>query len=398
MRRRLVELLRCQACKRALRLRVLREEGENGRPAIEGVRCASFCALNDLRLGGDGGAGRDVDCVGCYQREVLEGFLECRQCHLLYPIIEGVPRLIANAFDEYGEFFHRHRDRIGDLEGQEDLFQRLGQLDASVFDRRSNESFSLQWQVYQYQDKTWFKELELRHREFLDGMDLSAEQLRDCLLLDAGCGNGRLTASVSRYGAEIVGMDLSRSVVKANENRRTFAGEDAPFVHFVQGNVMQPPLAEKAFDHIHTSGVLHHTPDPRRALLSFVTTVRPGGRAYVQLYRKRETWVAVPNSILRFFTSRMPVALLFRLCYLMVPVHTALVLLVARLRGETSPIRQASRRERAVSLFDHLSPRYQFRYEPEQMRKMLEEAGLRNVRDVTLANEARHMVAFVGDR
>ena len=32
---------------------------------------------------------------------------------------------------------------------------------------------------------------------------------------------------------------------------------------------------------------------------------------------------------------------------------------MARFRGEKSPIRQANRRERAVSLFDHFSPRYQ---------------------------------------
>jgi 2-polyprenyl-3-methyl-5-hydroxy-6-metoxy-1,4-benzoquinol methylase/uncharacterized protein YbaR (Trm112 family) len=398
MRRRLVELLRCPVCRQVLLLRALEEQQEHEAPAVPGVCCASYCALHDLRLAGDDAAELDIDCRACYGREVVEGFLECRDCHLLYPVIEGVPRLISDAFDRYGDFFHRYRDRIAEIDGQEELSHRLAQLDASVFDRRSNESFSLQWQVYQYEDKTWFKQLELRHQEFLYSMDLAAEELDGSLVLDAGCGNGRLTASVARYGAEIVGMDLSRSVVKANENRHTFAGDRAPFVHFLQGNIMQPPLAEAAFDHIHTSGVLHHTPDPRRALDSFVTTVRAGGRTYVQLYRKREAWVALPNYLLRLVTRRMPVALLFRLCYLMVPVHTALVLLVAKLRGETSPIREANRRERAVSLFDHLSPRYQFRYRPERARRMLEEAGLRNVRDVTLANEARHMVAFVGER
>jgi hypothetical protein len=80
----------------------------------------------------------------------------------------------------------------------------------------------------------------------------------------------------------------------------------------------------------------------------------------------------------------------------MVPVHTALVLLVARLRGEESPIAKATTRERAISLFDHLSPRYQYRYTPDQVRRRFTDAGLENVKDVTLANEARHMVAFLG--
>ena len=76
------------------------------------------------------------------------------------------------------------------------------------------------------------------------------------------------------------------------------------------------------------------------------------------------------------------------------PLHTILVRLVARLRDENSPIGSASRGERALSLFDNFSPRYQYRYTPEQMRQMLEAAGLIEIQDTTLANEARHMVAF----
>jgi hypothetical protein len=164
----------------------------------------------------------------------------------------------------------------------------------------------------------------------------------------------------------------------------------------MQGNVMEPPLRPGTFDFIHTSGVLHHTPDTWRSFASFLKLGRAGSRVYVQLYRRRELWVRAVNTPLRFVTSRMPVRLLYRLCYAMVPVHTALVLLVARLRGERSPIREASRRERAISLFDHLSPRYQYRYTAPQVKDRFATAGLHDVKDVTLENEARHMVAFLG--
>ena len=68
------------------------------------------------------------------------------------------------------------------------------------------------------------------------------------------------------------------------------------------------------------------------------------------------------------------------------------------MRGEQSPIRDFSRRERAISMFDNYSPRYQFRYRPEEVRRMFEGAGLVGVKDVTFDNEKRHMVAFVGTR
>ena len=53
-------------------------------------------------------------------------------------------------------------------------------------------------------------------------------------------------------------------------------------------------------------------------------------------------------------------------------------------------------RERAVSLFDNFSPRYQFRYRPEEIRQFFVDSGLGEIEDTTLANEMRHMVAFVG--
>jgi len=174
----------------------------------------------------------------------------------------------------------------------------------------------------------------------------------------------------------------------------SYAGDREHFVHFVQGNVMELPFRAEAFDIIHSSGVLHHTPNTERAFSSFLTTVRYGGRVYVQLYRKREPWIGLPNALLRAFTSRLPPRILYRMCRAAVPLHTVLVQLVARLRGEKSPIASASVGERALSLFDNFSPRYQYRYKPEQVRKMFKSKGLIEIRDTTLANEARHMVAF----
>jgi len=365
MKKRLTDIVRCPVCIGRLTLHVARET-----------------AAADA-----GGA------------DIEEGFLACSGCGLLYPVIAGVPRLIRNAYEEYSAFYQQHREMISRIGGQEALSKRIDALPPSMFDRRSNESFGLQWQMHQYDDHTWFKDDDnLRKNEFLDSMGLRAEDLRGRLLLDAGCGNGNLTGSVAHYGAEIVGMDLSLSIERAHQNRARFAGAQAGNVHFVQGNVMEPPFAPETFDHIHTSGVLHHTPSTERAFASFLRLGRPGGRVYVQLYRRREAWVRIINQILRSITTRMPVRMLYQLCYLMVPAHTFLVGIVARLRGERSPLPAFSRRERAISMFDHFSPKYQYRYTPEQVRAMFEGAGLLSVRDVTFENEARHMVAFLGEK
>jgi 2-polyprenyl-3-methyl-5-hydroxy-6-metoxy-1,4-benzoquinol methylase/uncharacterized protein YbaR (Trm112 family) len=397
MKRRLVDVLQCPACGASLDLHAIREAGEEVQHAVASPRCSRQCALLGISVPEGLRTGMVFDCTSCYSRDVTDGFLACSSCRILYPIIDGVPRLLRQSYADYESFFREHVDTIRQVAGQERLLEKIGKVDPAVFDARSRDSFSVQWEQYNYTDRTWFKDdVALRQHEFLQSLALRAEDLRGTLILDAGCGNGRLTASVARHGAEVVGMDFSRSVVRANENRRAIAGEHAPFVHFLQGNIMEPPLRPESFDHIHSSGVLHHTPDTWRAFASFLKLGRPGGRVYVQLYRRRELWVRLVNTPLRFVTSRLPVRLLYKLCYLMVPVHTGLVLLVAKARGEISPIREASRRERAISLFDHLSPRYQYRYTPEQVRRRFVDAGLQSVTDVTFPNEARHMVAFVG--
>ena len=115
----------------------------------------------------------------------------------------------------------------------------------------------------------------------------------------------------------------------------------------------------------------------------------------MQLYRRRELWVRAVNTPLRFVTSRMPVRRVPLVLRHGAGAHGAGAARGAIPRG-SSPIREANRRERAVFLFDHLSPRYQYRYTAEQVKDRFTAAGLRDVKDVTFENEARHMVAFLG--
>ncbi|HEX5759476.1 MAG TPA: class I SAM-dependent methyltransferase, partial [Thermoanaerobaculia bacterium] len=269
---------------------------------------------------------------------------------------------------------------------------------ASGPDRRSARSFRLQWTVYQEGDRTWFKDdAGLRKREFLDNVGATAEELRGLTMLDAGCGNGELTRAVAEYGLEVVALDFSGSVDGARRRLLALSPELAGRVHYVQGDVTRPPLAPGSFDIVHSSGVLHHTPSTHRAFRSVSRLTKPGGRLYVQLYRRRPAWIHAVNVALRAVTTRLPLPLLYGLCYAATPLHGALSRLVHRLRGEAPPPR-ATARERAVQMFDNYSPRYQYRHTVPEIVRLFEEAGYEEVRDVTLANEARHMLAVLGHR
>jgi SAM-dependent methyltransferase len=336
-------------------------------------------------------------CPACGERPRLDVLHEEEVA-----IAEPVPRPACSrwcALYEYADFFARH-GRAPDGSREQ---PRPGRIAAGaprtepVADERSPDSFRLQWAIYQEGDLTWFKDdAGLRKRELLYNLEVTPEELAGRTLLDAGCGNGELTRAMAEYGLEVVGMDFSRSVEGARRRLFERGFPVAHRVHYLQGNALELPLAPASFDFVHSSGVLHHTPSTHRGMRSVSRAVAPGGKLYVQLYRRRPAWIHYINVTLRAVTTRLPLALLYKLCYLGAPVHAALSRLVHALRGETAPT--STRRERAVQMFDNYSPRYQYRHTVPEIAGFMRELGFADVKDVTLENEARHMLAVLGRR
>lgn len=270
---------------------------------------------------------------------------------------------------------------------------REGAPSVRIADRRSARSFHFQWTIYRDGDLTWFKDdAGLRKQEFLHNLETTAETLRGKSILDVGCGNGELTRSIAEYGFEVVAMDFSRSVEGARERLVEKSVALSHRVHYLQGDVLAPPLRSASFDLVHSSGVLHHTPSAHRAFRSVAQAPRRRGKLYVQLYRRRGDWFHFINDSLRTITTRLPMRLLYVLCYSTSPLHAALSRLIHYLRREPAPPRSTAR-ERAVQMFDNYSPRYQHRHTVPEIVALFESEGYEDIKDVTLPNEARHMFA-----
>jgi uncharacterized protein YbaR (Trm112 family)/SAM-dependent methyltransferase len=385
MKKRLLDWIVCPECGKRPELRVFREEKVEIPSAVASPACSFWCGRHKVAAPQE--MTPPPDCNTCYREEILEGALSCA-CSLVYPVIDGIPRMLRNAREEYPEFFAKHG-----LAGA--IPPPTGQ---PVADRRSSKSFGTQWTIYKEGDKTWFKEdAGLRKKEFLFNLDTTAEELKGKTMLDGGCGNGELTRAIAEYGVEIVAMDFSRSV--ENARRRLFE-KGFPVshrVHYLQGNILDFPLLPKSFDLVHTSGVLHHTPSTYRAFRAIAKAPKPGAKLYVQLYRLRPKWIHAVNVTLRAVTTRLPMPLLYGLCYAATPVHSGLSRLMHLLRGESPPPRSTAR-ERAVQMFDNYSPKFQYRHTVPEIQELFRSEGYENPRDVTLENEARHMLAVLGTR
>ncbi|MET0556873.1 MAG: methyltransferase domain-containing protein [Vicinamibacteria bacterium] len=91
-------------------------------------------------------------------------------------------------------------------------------------------------------------------------------------LLDIGCGNGALTASLAERGGAITGMDLSESGI-------ALARAAHPNVRFEVGSVYDDLQARfGAFDRVIALEVIEHLYDPRTFVRRAFEALKPGGR------------------------------------------------------------------------------------------------------------------------
>lgn len=327
-----------------------------------------------------------------YQREIVEGLLFCK-CGGIYPIIGKVPHVVDNAMSTHSEFFSRHQQRVEEiaLEMSEERKREVTKILEEY--NRIQTSFSEEWAFFDYDgDNTWGWNQDQRKQIFLDDFGFTASDVREKLLLDAGCGNGALTATVSRFGMEVVGMDLSDSVSAAEKNKDQFARNHLHSVHYVQGNLFDPPLKKGSFDLIYSSGVLHHTPNTKESFLKIVPLLKKGGRMYIWVYGIRGLPVKLWMGHGRVIRDLVPMKWLFRYCRLISPIYKISTEMIAGLK--IAGFRKRSTREITLDLFDCFSPPFNHTHTEEEVKRWFQEAGFVNV---TVSGRQKHGFGVYGD-
>jgi SAM-dependent methyltransferase/uncharacterized protein YbaR (Trm112 family) len=182
---------------------------------------------------------------------VLEGTLCCERGHE-WQVRESVPRMVADQSD------------------QQETFQSFSAKWAGITSEEVRQRYR--------QQHAWY----LERFGFGDENGLREFLADKRLVLDAGTGTGGDAARFAQLAplAEVVALDLSSAIDVAE---REFG--DLPNVHFVQADLMCPPVRPAQFDFVSSDQVIHHTPDPSRAFATLAERVCPGGHLAVYVYK-----------------------------------------------------------------------------------------------------------------
>jgi len=117
--------------------------------------------------------------------------------------------------------------------------------------------------------------------DFLNGLEPS-------LIIDLGCGSGRLSIPALSRGHKIVGVDFSKQSIKiAKEKARHLGFADK--VCFVVADVSLLPFQNDVFDHALFVAVLHHLPDNESRIAAIRETQRVtlnNGRALITVWSR----------------------------------------------------------------------------------------------------------------
>ncbi|TLY28382.1 MAG: methyltransferase domain-containing protein [Nitrospirae bacterium] len=200
---------------------------------------------------------------------------ECLDCHKTYPVTNDIPRFLP------------------DLSDKEQQVKR---------------SFNLEH--LRYTDSRHLHFTPRLVQQWLDEIQLPPEYFKGKLVLDAGCGSGRWTYAMASLGATVVAVDLTEAGAEITHQATAHMDN----VAVLQASLFQLPFNPESFDLVVSWGVLHHTPDTKKAFARIAPLVKPGGQLYVMVYEKQNIVKAFCTGLIRLLLQRFPEEQRYRLC------------------------------------------------------------------------------------
>lgn len=389
MKYRLIELLKCPKCNGNLKLHVFDSEKQElvKDSGINTPHCSQFCGLYNISINNNTlNQFNENTCKNCFSEEIQDGLFTC-SCGSYYPIVKAIPNFVETNLDYFPDYKSKYIEQLKNIIPNEFTKKTIDEYD----DIRS--SFSEEWSMFEYdKDKTWGWNLDQRKEIFLNDISLNKDDVKGKLLLDAGCGNGSMTAALSTMQMEVVGMDIHNGLNRAYKAKIEIAKNTSHLVHYVQGNLFEPPFKNNSYDLIYSSGVIHHTPSSEGTFNKIYPLIKTDGRVYVWVYGQRPLPVVAFQWAGRQLRKRVSLKTLYYFCKVISPVYK-IACEFLNLLGVYS-FRKRTTREITLDLFDAFSPQFNHRHKESEVMDWFKK---RNFRNVNLSGIQKHGFGVFGD-
>ncbi len=251
------------------------------------------------------------------ERYIRSGYLRCKPCGRMYPIIAGVPRFLGK--NEIGRIFVRHSEfakRFGndmDLTGSMDDVAEPEDMIAEPVSQTGH-SYSRQYRM----ERDWFNNDAEARQEAKDAeyyiFPFSFDRFSGKTGLEVACGYGKASYQFLKNGASLVAVDVSDRIEIA-----AAACADFDEALFVQADIYNLPFRDNTFDFVAALAVLQHLPDYGRAFSLLWGCLNSGGGMHLWVYSKgplakSRYWSVV--RVIRKMTTRLPWPVIICFAYL----------------------------------------------------------------------------------
>ena len=100
-------------------------------------------------------------------------------------------------------------------------------------------------------------------------------------VLDAGCGSGKFSCAIAKFGAKkVIGLDLGKKGLEfAKKQAKKTDYENK--LEYIQGSLLNVPLNDKSVDIIWSNGVIHHTLGYEKCIQEFSRIIKVGGKLFL---------------------------------------------------------------------------------------------------------------------
>ncbi|MGA2770175.1 MAG: methyltransferase domain-containing protein [Bryobacteraceae bacterium] len=207
---------------------------------------------------------------------VKDGVLVCRTCNSWYPIENELLELVTPALfykRDYAAFTGRFSGALERLDLRPASTDRGGDVSAQSAQRRHFDWYADNAdQTYDAYQKSpfWmaFDAATFGHWE---------SQLKPGgTIVDVGCADGRSCFRLINRGSTVVGMDISKSLVRQAINRAARMNAQSS-TSFLVGDASALPFRDNAVEYVVIYGVLHHLPKPGATFRETYRILKPGG-------------------------------------------------------------------------------------------------------------------------